>query len=144
MTRTIVAAAFLAAFAPKMPEGCNKLLGKTTVTSATADAPPPAPKPVPTPSTAVTTPPIWTPPEPPMSATPAATVDPYANDSTAAKTAYDKHEWKKVRSALDRKVKAGKATPDDVTMMKEACERLKDKSCLETLRKQYPPSAEYE
>ena len=75
-----------------------------------------------------------------MSAAPVASVDPYAGDTTAAKTAYDKHEWKRVRSSLDRKARAGKATTDDVSMMREACERLKDKSCLEMLRKQYPAS----
>lgn len=138
-TRAAFGFALLAALAPKMPEQCNKVLKKAPATTASAE---PAPPPPPPPSTA-TAPPIWTPPE---GATPAAaTVDAGAavpsssNEYALARAAADKKDWKKVKSLLDKRVKSGRATSEEIELLHDACEKSRDKACLESLKKLAPP-----
>lgn len=136
-TRAIAVVAVLSAFAPKMPEQCNRMMGKATP-SATAEPLPPPPPPPPPPS--ATTPPIYMPPDPnPGGAgTAPVTHKPTQSelDTQAAKAALDKKKYKDVRAIiLDRKIKTGTATTEDITMLKDACEKLKDKACLAAVAK---------
>jgi hypothetical protein len=128
-TRAVAVLAVLAAFAPKMPEQCDRMLGKTSAATASAEPSPPPPPP----SAPVTAPPIWTPPELPASA-PRADGGP-TEPSLAAQVAFAKKDWRKVRSLLDKKHKAGKATVEELQMLYVACDKLKDGACLASLRK---------
>ena len=133
-TRAVAVVAVLAAIAPKMPEQCDRMLGKTSAATASAEpAPSPSPPPPPPPSTTVTAPPIWTPPEPAATTTKPDAGPP--EPSVAAQAAFAKKDWKKVRSLLDKKRKSGRATSEELEMLYEACDQLKDKPCLDSLRK---------
>ena len=46
----------------------------------------------------------------------------------------DKKKYKDARAILDKKLKAGTATSEDLTMLREACEKLKDTKCLTGLK----------
>ena len=74
---------------------------------------------------------------PSLSASPA----PPASDAVVARAAAAKRDWKKVRSLLDKKARAGAASPEEVSLLREACEKLKDKACVDMLAKAYsePP-----
>ena len=121
----------LSVFGPKMPEQCNKMMGKPAPTAT--EEPPPPPPPPPPPS--ATTPPIYMPPDtnpPPTSVTTTASAKPTPAEleSAQAKAALEKKNYKLVRTVLEKKLTAGNATPDDINMLKEACEKLKDTKCL--------------
>ncbi len=139
-TRAVAAFAVLAALAPKMPEQCNKVLHKSPATTASAE---PAPPPPPPPPSTATAPPIWTPPE---AATPAvattasgaATGAGSSSEYALAHAAAEKKDWKKVKSLLDKKVKSGRGSPEELELLHEACEKTRDKACLESLKKLYP------
>lgn len=132
-TRAIAVVAVLSIFAPKMPEQCNKVMGKGAAASASAEPTTPPPPPPPPPS--ATTPPIWAPPE--TNPGPATSVPhkptPSELETQAAKTALEKKKYKDARAILEKKVKAGTATSEDLGMLKEACEKLKDAKCLAAL-----------
>ena len=134
-----VALVAMVAFGPKMPDACNKVLGK----SAGATDPPPPPPPPPPPDSAGPSapPPIWQPPEPPTTATTSsAKVDAGPpSDSDQAKAALDKKDYKKVRTILAKKVEAGKGSPEEANMLIEACTKLKDKACVEKAKNAPPP-----
>lgn len=130
MTRALVFAFLVAALPPQ----CEKLLGQKP--PATQDAPPPPPPSVPI--TSATTPPIYTPPDLGTgSATPTATTPPVSAEYTQAKAAAaaSPPNWKKVKSLLEKKAKAGKATSDEKELLTSACQALKDKTCLGEIAK---------
>jgi hypothetical protein len=137
-TRAIAVVAVISVFAPKMPEQCNKMMGKGTP-SATAEPPPPPPPPPP--PLSATTPPIYMPPDP--NPTPAGSSggvaahkpSPSEVETQAAKAAMEKKKYKDARTILEKKVKTGTATNEDLTMLHEACEKLKDNKCLQALSK---------
>lgn len=138
-TRAIIAVAALSVFAPKMPEQCNKMMGKGGTPSATAE---PVPPPPPPPLSATAPPPIYVPPDlnPPGTATTAASTTPHKPtpseaETLAAKAAMEKKKYKDAKAILDKKLKAGTATSEDTTMLHEACEKLKDTKCLTALMK---------
>lgn len=137
-TRAIAVVAVLSVFAPKMPEQCNKLMGKA---APSASAEPPPPPPPPPPPLSATTPPIYTPPDtnPPTTAGGSSTAPhkptPSEAESQAAKAAMEKKKYKDARTILEKKVKNGTHTPDDLNMLHEACEKLKDNKCLMALSK---------
>lgn len=140
-TRAVSAVALVLALAPKMPEQCNKVLGKAApAASASAEPAPTTPPPPPPPSNVPTAPPIWTPPE---AATPAPPAAPSSEElMTAARAAADKKDWKKAKAILDKRVRSGHATGDEVDLMRDACVHTRDKACLEALKKLYPPEEE--
>lgn len=136
-TRAIAVVAVLSVFAPKMPEGCNKLMGKAP---PPASAEPPLPPPPPPPFSA-TTPPIYMPPDPNPPATVAPTSSaphkptPSEAETLAAKAAMEKKKYSVARTILEKKMKAGTSTTEDLTMLHDACEKLKDSKCIQALAK---------
>lgn len=137
-TRAIIAIAALSAFAPKMPEQCNKMMGKGgTTPSATAEPPPPPPPP----PLSATAPPIYMPPDSNPAVTAATTASaphkPTASEqeSQTAKGYMEKKKYKDAKAVLEKKMKAGTATSDDMTMLHDACEKLKDTKCVKELSK---------
>ena len=133
-TRAIAVVAVLSVFAPKMPEQCNKMMGKGGTPSASAEPPPPPPPP---PPPSATTPPIWAPPDTGGTATAAPPHKPSASelDTQAAKAAMEKKKYKDARTILEKKIKTNTATPEDITILKDACEKLKDMKCLAAVAK---------
>ena len=135
-TRAIIVVAALSVFAPKMPEQCNKVLGKAPPPASAEPPPPPPPPPL-----SATAPPIYVPPDlnPPGTATTGSAVPhkPTAAEAetSAAKTAMEKKKYKDAKGILDKKVKAGTATTEDLTMLRDACEKLKDTKCISALAK---------
>lgn len=148
MSRAI-GVALLLAFAPAMPEGCAKLMGKTKANpSASAEPPRPAPTPAPAPIpvTSATAPPVWAPPDTGGTTTAAPTGSPStsasagAADLAKAREAAEHKEHKKVRTILEKKVKAGKGSPEEVELLLAACVALKDKACVDAAKAKHPPS----
>jgi hypothetical protein len=135
-TRAIAVVAVLSVFAPKMPEQCNKMMGKAAPPASAEPPPPPPPPPL-----SATAPPIYMPPDTDPPATGSTTSSsahkstPSEAESAAAKAALEKTKYKDAKTILEKKLKAGTATTDDLGMLHEACERLKDNKCLIALSK---------
>jgi hypothetical protein len=137
-SRAIIVVAALSVFAPKMPEQCNKVMGKGGTASASAEPPPPPPPP----PLSATAPPIYVPPELNPAGTAPTTASavqhkpsPAEAETIAAKAAIEKKKYKDAKSILDKKMKNGSATNEDVTLLHDACEKLKDGKCLAALAK---------
>jgi hypothetical protein len=138
--------ALLITFAPALPEGCAKLVGKGQTAGPKASAEP-QPQPVAvtsaatttaTPSATVTAPPVWAPPDtggPPPTPAPVASVNP---DLAKARTLSEAGDHKKVRALLEKKVKTGKANHEEATILMESCLILRDKSCVEAIKAKHP------
>lgn len=124
-------AALIVAALALLPPQCEKLLPATTKPQpdpTQVDPPPPPPPP------SITAPPVWRPPDPP--AVDAGPTKPDApTDASRARAAVEAKEYKKARSILEKKVKGGKATSEEVQILFEACTALKDKSCIEISKK---------
>jgi hypothetical protein len=135
-TRAIAVVAVLSVFAPKMPEQCNKMMGKAAPPASAEPPPPPPPPPL-----SATAPPIYMPPDTHPPATGSTTSSsahkstPSEAESAAAKAALEKKKYKDAKTILEKMLKAGTATTDDLGMLHEACERLMDKKCLIALSK---------
>ncbi len=127
MTRVAVVALMMSIAAG--PEACSKITGGG---QATADTPPPPPPP--TPVTSATTPPVWTPPDTTPDETSSSAAPAKDPDFVKAKEAAAKGDHKKVRALLDKKVKSGKATNEEVELLLEACTALKDKACIDVAK----------
>ena len=151
MTRAAFLAAVLA-LAPTLPEGCAKALGKVKASqpAASADASSPsapvatATAPAPATATAIATaiataPPVWAPPDTggplPTPPPPTPSVSP---DAAKARALADAGEHKKVRTLLEKKVKAGKGTDDEAAVLMESCIALRDKACIEVVKAKHP------
>ncbi len=159
MTRAVFLAAVLA-FAPSLPEGCAKALGKgkapqtsasadastssapVATATATAAATGTATASAPAIATAVATPtapPVWAPPDTggplPTPPPPAPSVSP---DAVKARALADSGEHKKVRALLEKKVKAGKGTNDEAAVLMESCIALRDKACIDAVKAKHP------
>lgn len=132
-SRAVVVAVGLALLPPQ----CAKLLGESKpAPSAQVDPPPPPPPP------SITAPPVWRPPEPPVTDG-APTSKPEApSDAARARAAIDAKEYKKARAILEKKVKSGGASPEEIQLLVEACTPLKDKSCLSIAKKAAAPPTE--
>ncbi|MBX3198815.1 MAG: hypothetical protein KF894_11815 [Labilithrix sp.] len=145
MTRAAFLVAVMA-LAPTLPEGCAKALGKNKAPAASASA---EPTPPPT-ATAVasvtatatatalgTAPPIWAPPEPspPPSPEPTESTSP---DLAKAKELAEAGEHKKVRALLEKRVKAGKGSDEEASLLLDACVALRDKACIESVKAKHP------
>lgn len=115
-----------------MPDACAKVLGR-------GEKPAPTEAPPPVPSTPVTTPPTYPLPEPPgpapTSAPPPGTPSP---ELQKAREAQDKKDYKKVKALLEKKVKAGKANREEAQLLMDACGNLKDRACVDLVRKTHP------
>ena len=120
------------ALAPSGLDGCKKLGGAGTPAASAELPPPPAPT--------VTTPPIWAPPEAAASPTPSASA-PVGADLVRARTLAQAGDNKKVRALLEKKVRAGKASRDEASVLLDACVALRDKPCVEATRGKYPDAA---
>jgi hypothetical protein len=118
----------LFALALALPKGCAP--------SSSAPEPPPPPSPV----TSATTPPVWTPPDPggPLpSATPAPNPE-----LVKARQLAQAGDHKRVRTMLEKKVRAGKGTREEAAMLMDACVALRDKACVEAVHARHPDLAE--
>jgi hypothetical protein len=140
VTRAVLANAAFATLTALslMPEACNKMLGKQPPPSAEPDAPTPVPVPI----TSATTPPIWHPPDPvtPVSATgtTSSAAAPASPELVKARAASEAKEFKKVRTLLEKKVRAGKSLPEENQLVFRACVALKDKVCSDTIKAKHP------
>jgi hypothetical protein len=114
---------------------------------ACSKKPPPAPEadfvpPQPPPST--TTPPIWAPPQGPGTApvTSGGTVTPppptVSAELVKARAAAEAKEFKKVKTLLEKKVRAGKGTPEENQLVFRACVQTKDKACVADVKAKHP------
>ncbi len=144
----------VAALALALPEQCNALLAKgraagrapassaSAMSAPTATAPPAATGPV------ATTPPVWAPPE--SVAHPVASAPPEHESAHAdggkqsaemkkALVAFDAGDHKKVRALLEKKVRAGKGTPDEVHLVLASCSATDDKKCVDAVSKLLVP-----
>ena len=141
MARAALLAALIA-FAPTLPEGCAKLIGKGQGSPPAASA---EPRPVsvtsaaPTATATATAPPVWAPPDlggaPPPTPAAAASVP---ADVAKARTLSEAGDHKKVRALLEKKVKAGKANHEEATILLESCLILRDKGCVEAIKTKHP------
>jgi hypothetical protein len=137
MTRALVFAAMTLA----LPPACEKLMVKK---GGAEPAPTGEPPPVTTPVTSATTPPVWVPPvatPPPVDTTqPTTTAAAPAQSPEFAKAreAAEGKDWKKVRTLLEKRVKGGKATPEEAQLLFEACAAIKDKACISAVTAKYP------
>lgn len=132
---------FFVAVLAALPPQCAKMMGQKPAASAQPD---PAPTPTPVVITSATTPPIWHPPEPPApagAASGAASAAPSNVDLAKAKAAAEAKDFKKVRSLLEKKVKGGKSSTEEAELLAEACQQLKDKACLEAVKKAHASSS---
>src|SRR4051794_25743606 len=96
-----------------LPPQCAKMLGKDPPPEEPLIAPPPS-----VPITSATTPPIW---KPPDTASTASTGPPPNPDLVKAKAAAEAKDWKRVKQLLEKKLKSGKATSEEIAVVKEAC-----------------------
>ena len=55
-----------------------------------------------------------------------------------ARQANDAKDFKKVRTILEKKVRAGKCAPEESQLLFHACAQLKDKACTEAVRAKHP------
>jgi hypothetical protein len=124
-------AIFFAVMVAVLPPACAKLLNK--------DAPPPADPLIPTapsvPITSATTPPVWRPPDTATAPTTSGSGLPPPSDAAKARAAADAKDWKKVKQLLEKKMKSGKATSEEIGILSEACAATKDKACLADIKK---------
>jgi hypothetical protein len=139
-SRSLGLALALVAVAPKMPEQCNKVLGPLAGPKASASAEQPPPPPPPPPVSAPTAPPIWTPPDgvttaAPATATPAAVDAGPPSELALARAASEKKDYKRVKLLLDKKVRSGRGSSEEIQLLRDACERTKDKACLDAIKK---------
>jgi hypothetical protein len=83
---------------------------------------------------------VWHAPEPPAppSSALAALVDPPSPDLVKARAAADAKDWKKVRTILEKKARAGKASPDEAELAFDACNQTKDKACADAIKAKSP------
>lgn len=131
-------AVVLALSAPSLPAACEKVGIK-----GAAKEEPSAPEPAPVPVTSATAPPMWSPPAPPPEAPPpAVSADPRAAELARLTAAAAAGEHKKVKAALDKRVRAGKATDQEAALLYQSCQALKDKACVAAVRAKHPSLGE--
>ena len=59
-------------------------------------------------------------------------------DARRARALADAGEHKKVRTPLEKKVKAGKGTDEEAAVLMESCIALLDKACLDAVKAKHP------
>ena len=130
MSRAVILAVVLAL----APEACSKLTSKKTPPVETDPPPPPPPPP------SATTPPIWHPPE--TASTPGTSTTPpppvASPELVKARSAADAKDFKKVRTLLEKRVRAGKCAPEESQLVFRACVALKDKTCADAVKAKHP------
>jgi hypothetical protein len=129
-----VRAFVLIALVGLMPQECSKILGKPPPAPTQTDPPPFVPSAAPTP------PPTFVQPDQggPLPG-PAPLPGPVQNpDLAKARAAVDAKDYKKVKQILAPKVKAGKASKEESQILLDACGNLKDKACVDMVRKAQP------
>lgn len=130
-------AAFLAIALTLLPPQCAKMLGQKAGPDPTV---PPDPTPTPVPVTSATTPPVFTAvdttPPPPSSSSPSAI--PPGPDLAKARAAAEQKDWKKVKTLLEKKARAGKVSPEEAQLCYDACVQTKDKPCIDGIKSKYP------
>jgi hypothetical protein len=126
------AAVLAVVFALAPADVCGKLRGNRGGAPSATNRPPAVPV------TSSTTPPIWAPPDtrgPPSAPVPTASANP---DLAKARALAQAGEHKKVRTLLERKVKAGKATSEEASALLESCTALRDKACIDAVKAKHP------
>ena len=116
--------------------------------ACTKQPPPPPPEvdvaPLPPLPSGATTPPIWAPPQGPVTAAPltsgtaTAPVPTASPDLVKARAAAEAKDFKKVKALLEKKVKSGKGTPEENLLVFRACMQTKDKACADAVRAKHP------
>jgi hypothetical protein len=112
------------------PGGCGSAPGTRQGT------PPPASEA--RPALAPTTPPAWTSPDnagPLAVPSPPASINPELAKARASAQAGDS---KKVRAALEKKLKAGKISQEEAALLADACVALRDRACVDAVRARFP------
>lgn len=112
------------------------------------EPPPPPPEvdvaPLPPLPSGATTPPIWAPPQGPVTAAPLTSgsatppVPTASPDLVKARTAAEAKDFKKVKALLEKKVKSGKGTPEENQLLFRACMQTKDKTCADAVKAKHP------
>ncbi len=124
-------AAFVAIALVLLPPACAKMLGqKADPDPSLSQEPPPPPIPV----TSATTPPVFT--ADPGPTTPGSAVPP--SDLQQAQTAADAKQFEKVKTILEKKSRAGKASDTEAKLCLDACVQTKDKKCVAAIKAKYP------
>jgi hypothetical protein len=59
-----------------------------------------------------------------------------------AKAAAEAKDFKKVKSLLDKRVRGGKGTTEEAQLLLQACAQLKDRACVEAVKKSHPDLSE--
>jgi hypothetical protein len=114
--------------------------------ACTKKDPPPPPEvdvpPLPPLPSGATTPPIWAPPQGPVTAAPSGSATPpvpsTSPDLVKARAAAEAKDFKKVKSLLEKKVKSGKGTPEENQLLFRACIQTKDKACAADVKAKHP------
>ncbi|MFO0742583.1 MAG: hypothetical protein U0270_42310 [Labilithrix sp.] len=114
-----------------MPEPCARILGQPTGQALPVEPPPPIP------SVTATAPPTYQQPEPPLPPS-SAKPDAVSPELAKAREANDKKDYKKVKTILEKKVKAGKGNREETQLLMDACTILQDKACKDMVRKANP------
>ena len=117
-----------------MPEACARMLGQAPPPQGQTDPPPILPTAI------ATAPPTFAPPPdpnlPPLNSAPLPPgVSP---DLAKARAAMDAKDYKRAKTLLFAKVKAGKSNREEAQILNDACGNLKDKPCLEMVHKTHP------
>lgn len=140
MARAALLAAVMTLSLP-LPEGCANALGKRQTAPPTPLAEPRR-EPVATTTVTATAPPVWAPPDtggPPPAASAARSGN---QDLERARVLVSAGEQKKVRALLEKKVREGKASQEEVAILLVACSILRDRACLAMVQSKVPEGEE--
>lgn len=87
-----------------------------------------------------TAPPVWAPPDTggPLPTPPPPAPSSASPDAVKARALADAGEHKKVRTLLEKKVKAGKGTDDEAAVLMQSCIALRDKACIDAVKARHP------
>lgn len=114
-----------------LPPACAKLTGQAPPADTQTDPPPVIPSQLPT------APPTFQPPDPggPL---PNPSAQAFPPETIKARAATLSGDYKQVRKLLLEKVKSGKASKEEAQLLLNACGQLKDKACVNMVRKTVP------
>lgn len=114
-----------------LPPSCAKMLGHSP------DPPQTDPPPI-IPSSQPTTPPTFAQPDPPGPSATSAPPPGQSPEYVKAKEAAEKKDYKKVKAILGPRIKTQRVSVEEAQLLMDACANLKDKACMESVRKAHP------
>jgi hypothetical protein len=121
------------------------ILGLVVACSSPQGAPPSEPPLSATPIASSPSSTLPPPPVPALEAAPSATAwstpppgpKPSANYAEARRAALTDN-WMRVRELLGPIVMSGRAAPEEMRLVKEACKQMHDRACVDEIKRQYP------